>query len=297
MRFGAVATGVIVVQVALCVAFIPVAIMNGQDLLRERTATGFPADSYLTGRLTRQVDPPGLIADGEDRGQDDEETAAALFDEVHHRLAAEPGVLAATRTGQLPGFNHAVEAMEIETDSTPMVEVRQVAVDPNFFDVVDARIVSGRPFHESDVMAGGAVAIVDQAWARETFVGQSPLGQRIRYPKRPDEEGARWYEIVGVVTDVDRAIGPGSPVAVFHPLLPGEQPSVQLYLQTAGIPAALAPQVLDLIISVDPAVGVADLQPLSETWRPVQRSDAFFAAACPSSPASSCSSPWSGSTR
>jgi len=35
----------------------------------------------------------------------------------------------------------------------------------------------------------------------------------------------------------------------------------------------------NLVAGVDPGLGVADLQTLADTWRPVQRSDAFFAAA------------------
>ncbi|HEX6940774.1 MAG TPA: ABC transporter permease [Longimicrobiales bacterium] len=308
MRFGVLATGIIIVQVALCVAFIPVAIMNGRELLRGRGSTDFPAASFLTVRLLLQRDPAapaagaagatGATGAGSDVGRGfadrpggrgtlgpaetppfGESGGADPFDEARRRLAAEPGVVAATRVNRLPGFNHPVSAIEIVGDTARIVDGRRLAVDPNFFDVVGARIVAGRPFHEGDVTAAADVAIVDEAWAEQVFGGRSPLGRRLRYPTREGERGSREYEIVGVVAGMDRAIGPGTSVAVYHPLRPAEHASVQFYLRTAGPPEAVAPRVLSLIPSVDARLGVADVQPLDDVWRPVQRSDAFFAAA------------------
>jgi putative ABC transport system permease protein len=264
MRFGAIATGVIVMQVALSVAFIPVAVLRAQEIVAERGGSGFAAEAFLSGQLIRQ--------DGEARG-------AELFEEVHRRLTADPGVLATTRASRLPGFNHPMEAMEIDGDPARVVNGRQVGVDLNFFDVLDARVVSGRAFTERDRQARDGVAIVDQAWARNTFGGQSPIGRRIRYPRRAGEEAERWYEIVGVVAGMDRAVGPGTPVGVFHPLRQEEQATLQFYVRTAGLPATLVPQVHALVVSVDPALSVVDLMPLEEIWRPVERSGAALAAA------------------
>src|SRR5690606_21941427 len=54
MRFGTLATGVIVAQVGLCVALFPVAIMSARDLIPDREVTEFPAEAYLTGRVLYQ---------------------------------------------------------------------------------------------------------------------------------------------------------------------------------------------------------------------------------------------------
>jgi putative ABC transport system permease protein len=275
MRFGAIATGVIVVQVALCVAFLPLAIMRAGDALPERGPDGFPAESYLAGRLLVDEGVPD---------QDGAPLAASLYDEAYRRLAAEPGVLAVTRASRLPGFNHPLSAMEIDGDPPRTVNARNVAVDDNFFDVLGARIVQGRGFGPddgaggADGAGGSAVAIVDRAWAAAVFEGQSPIGRLIRYPRRPGEEGERWHEIVGVVEGMDRAVGPGTPVGVYHPLRPWDHPSLQVYIHAAGIPATLAPQVHDVVAAVDPALGIADVRPLDEVFRPVERAGAVLAA-------------------
>ena len=261
MRFGAVATAVIVVQVALCVAFIPVAITNGRDLLPESDdVAGFPADDFLTGRLLRPE------AAGE---------SAGILDEVQRRLAAEPGVTATTRASRIPGFNHPVSAVEVEGDSG-IVGVRQLAVDPNFFDVMEARVVQGRAFSETDGASDLDVAIVDESWAAEAFAGSNPLGRRIRYPGPAGSQPGPWHEIVGVVAGMERAVGPGEDVGIYHPLRVADRGGVQLYLRADVLPSSLVPQLHELVSSVDPELALTQLQPLEETWRPVRRANRFF---------------------
>jgi predicted permease len=272
MRFGVLATGVIIAQVALCVAFIPVAVRAAQEQLRDPKGGDFPAEAFLTGRLTRQ--PP--FAPRASGGPDEARRTAELFDEAHRRLAAEPGVVVATRANRIPGFNHPVAAIELDGDSARILRVRGLSVAPNFFEVMGARIVAGRAFTDGDVAASGDVAIVDEAWAAEAFAGRSPIGRRIRYPTRDGEAGSRVYEIVGVVAGLERAIGPGEKVAVYHPLKPEEHAGVQFYLRTAGPPEALVPRVVDLAPAMDPSLGVSEVMPLDDVWRPVQRSDAIF---------------------
>jgi hypothetical protein len=204
---------------------------------------------------------------------------AAVLTEAQRRIAAQDGVTGVAYANRMPGFNHIDETFEIEGDTTAYDQVRVSGVDEHFFDVVGARIIAGRGFRPEDRRSELGVAIVASDWAREVFVGRSPLGQRIRYPERPDAQGARWYEVVGVVDGMTRAGGPGSPVAVFEPLRLEEQASAQLYVRTSGAPETLAPQLHELILAVDPAIAIANLQPLDVAWQPVQRSDAFFAGA------------------
>ena len=274
-KFGLIATGVIVVQVALCVAFIPVAIMNGQDLLPKRGETDFPAETYLSGRLTRQLDPAAMSA----TPQPDAHRTADLFDEVYRRLTAQPGVLAVTRADRMPGFNHPARAVQLDEEASEIRNARAIAIAPNFFDVMDARIVSGRAFSEGDDTSAVRVAIVDEKWAQKAFGGRNPIGRRLRYGDATGERPGPWYEVVGVVAGMERAIGPGTQVALFHPLGREVGGSVQIYVRTAGHASAFVARLQNLAAVVDPGLGFAALEPLADTWRPVLRSDAFFASA------------------
>jgi putative ABC transport system permease protein len=278
MGFGRFATAVIVVQVALCVAFLPFAILNARDLLAERGGTGFPADEFLTGRLTLQHEP-ATPSGGALPARQPDALRAELFGDVLRRLAAQPGVLAATRASRIPGFNHAPEPVQLDDDSATVVYARRVAVDPDFLSVMDARVVSGRGLTEADVTDARDVLVVDEAWARRTFGDRNAVGRRIRLVEAPGGQPERWHEVVGVVAGSERAVGPGSSVSLFAPLRPDAHAGVQFYLRTARMPAAVAPEVHMLITATDPLLAVAALQPLDEVWRPVERADAFFASA------------------
>jgi putative ABC transport system permease protein len=111
------------------------------------------------------------------------------------------------------------------------------------------------------------------------FNGRNPIGQRIRYPSRAGDGGERWYEIVGVVSGMKRAIGPGEDVGLYHPIRDGEVASVQFYLRTNSPAGGLVARIQTLGNSLDRTVGITDLAPLDDVWRPVERANGYIAAA------------------
>ena len=278
MRFGAVSTGVIMVQVALCVAFLPIAITNAQGILSDTaTEVDFPADRFLTGMLVRQ-------------GDDGIEGSAALeaarrtrnaeaFAEVQRRVSAEQGVQAVTFAAIMPGMNHPVEPVAIENDTTALDEVRVTPVDHNFIDIMGGRIVAGRGFRHEDITSEADVVIVDDGWAEENIKAANPLGQRIRFSGRSGERANRWYEIVGVVAGMDNAIGPANGVAFYEPTLPGADASMRIYVRTSVEPETLVPRMHDILGAVDPTIAAVDLMPLDVAWSPVLRAGIFFVGA------------------
>jgi putative ABC transport system permease protein len=270
MRFGSVTTGAVVLQVALCVAFLPVAVNSGRTLLADTRPTDFPAGSFLSGRVAYSADAPDAA--------DSAGPAASTLDEVGRRLAAEPGVVAVTRVNRLPGFNHPVEAIAIPGDSAAVIRARTLAVDPDFFAVVGARVVAGRSFQPEDATSALDVAVVDRDWAGRHFDGRSAVGERLEVVAR-DGTTRRAYEIVGLVEGMGRVIGPGTAVSVYRPFRPEEHQGMHLYLRTADDPETLAARVQEIVIAVDPALGVADVMPLDDVWRPVERSNVFFTLA------------------
>lgn len=227
LRFGATSTAVIILQVALCVVFLPIALARGFDALGNRLEQiDFPADQYLSGRLTAQLEPsPGTTVDqpGTLTG------SAQLQDEVRRRIANEPGVTAVTYASRLPGMNHLYEAIRVEDavispNSAIQDAARSLSVDLEFFDALGASIVSGRGFRPSDLESEIGVAIVDEAFVRQILQGRNAVGRGLRYPGRPAGDGDRRYEIVGVVEDLAmNAYGPGG-YAAPPPRLPATSP-------------------------------------------------------------------------
>ncbi len=272
MKFGAFATAVIVIQVALTVAFVPLAFWRAQEALPRQVVAEFPADQYLYGRLV----PEHYTRMGAEDGLGGEVAGEASFDEVHRRLLAEPGILMATRASWLPGFNHITTPVEVEGDSA-IVNRRVLEVDPNFFDVMGARIVNGRGLRESDLEGEAAVVVLERASAELLFGGENPIGRRIRFlSSSPDQAPGPWHPVVGVVAGMEGGIGPGQPVGVYRPLRPERHASIHVFARTRERPDLLVPRIHDMVEAVDPALGMAELKPLSAVWRPVQQGNAFL---------------------
>jgi len=72
-------------------------------------------------------------------------------------------------------------------------------VMPGFFDAIGAKIVMGRALNEDDTAATPVVAVVNEAFVKRFFKGQSPIGQHFGFGRVKD---ASKYEIVGVVRDI-----------------------------------------------------------------------------------------------
>jgi predicted permease len=280
LRFGAASTSVVIVQVALCVAFLPIAVRSGQALLPEKkTEESFPSEAFLTGRLIISGhEESEVTADGFGaRVSGDGETPlerAAVYDRVKRDFAAERGVQGVAFVDRMPGFNHPVEVFELENDTTFYDEVRVVAADLDYFNLMGGRVTAGRALRSDDVTNDRAVMVVDRAWVDEVMTGRNPIGQRIRFPE--DKGDDRWYEIVGVVEGMQRANGPGEQVMMYRPFVPGREIAAQFYMRAAAAPEQLVARVRDIVSATDNAAVVADVKPLDEAWAPVYKSNVFF---------------------
>src|SRR6185437_3476400 len=72
-------------------------------------------------------------------------------------------------------------------------------VAPDYFQTLGAA-VSGRDFNRFDHAGAGPVAIVNQRFASEHWLGQNPLGQRIRLfePAVPE----KWLTVIGIAPNI-----------------------------------------------------------------------------------------------
>jgi putative ABC transport system permease protein len=286
MRFGGIWTAIVVIQVALSVAFLPTAILEGRTALRNtERSTEFPADAFVTGRLLRELEAPPVELPEPERAAVFARSAE-LHEEVKRRVAAEPGVAAVTFANRVPAMNHPVETIHVQDaaaavppDTAEGPGARALAVDLDFFDVMSAPIVSGRAFQPSDVEAEGSV-IVNETFVRSVMNGRNPVGHRIRYPKREDADAERWYEVVGVVQDTEMdAFGPGKHRAIYHPLKPGRDASLQMFVRVGPRAQAVGPRLRSTINAIDPSLRLGELRTVRELWTPAHQSMRFFAAA------------------
>jgi putative ABC transport system permease protein len=232
---------------------------------------GFDARSALTFRL-------GLTA----RDYPDRRATVAAHQVLLDRLAALPGVTAASATSCLPlaedadcfGNTLFIDGRPFPKDSLPpAVSFRAVAGD--YFAANGIRLLRGRGLDRRDIDHAGPVVVINQSLVRAYFPNQDPIGQRIA-SSRPN--GLIWLTIVGIVADtpsqslvesqrwpavympMSLARGPETPVTA----LIGPSITVMSYvLRTSTPPLGLVPSVRRAIHEVDanlPIIQVRTLQ-------------------------------------
>jgi predicted permease len=117
------------------------------------------------------------------------------------------------------------------------------AVTPEYFRALGVALLAGRSFEHSDVAGGAPVAIVNQAFARSYFPGESPVGQRIDVGRikgtfiNPSLAGAA-VEIVGIVADIREASLRLDPRRTMY--VPQAQAPTRLSLARGALPVFIA---------------------------------------------------------
>ena len=244
-RLGAVWTTLVIAQVAVAVAVLPVAVFLAWQVAQlEMAGPGFAADQFMVG---------AMFMSDEDTPDPDRVGRRQL--ELASRLMEEPGVTAVTFSTSVPGF---AAGREVEFDDPQPTDipgphyVSMLVTATDFFDVYDAGMRAGRRFTAAD--AGADTVVVNDSFRRIILGSRNPLGLRFRYGR----DDAMSYEIVGVVRDFP-SYPPGlamdtQPV-VYHAGAPGSMYPVILSVKFAGaLPQAFGDRFRILGAAVDPAL-------------------------------------------
>jgi len=271
VTFGGIWTAVIITQVALTVAFPVVALFVRRDSVQIQTlAVDFPSEQFLSVRP--QLDRnPGIVT-GDSSLQAYRGRVDSTLRAFEQRLLGEPGVLGVTATDHLPRSDHGWNDIEVDDSAVPPDErvhrISSAAVDPDYFTVLDAPVLSGRGFSESDVGSDARPAIVNTVFVKKVLGGKNPLGRRIRYlrgqsPRAPKEPPGPWHDIVGVVGDLGTKNGYGLS-GVYHPFQPTREDRADAYfaIRVRGEPGAFMSRVRALAAAVDPTLRLHELKPL-----------------------------------
>jgi predicted permease len=262
LRFSRIGTALIVVQVAVSVAFLSVVGVLAQALF------GFRYEKYsIAGQdlLIAQVylgpPPASELADAPDRRQVFQRHYARSlqqFVRITARLREQPGVGRVTFASHFPGND--VESIRIEIESrtaagTSDVMTRIASVGPDFFDTLDANVVYGRDFEAADHEGPLRTVIVNEPFARKYFSQGTPLGNHLRLRAEPDSPPGPWLEIVGVVPDL--ALNPGDPGRADGIYVPfGPSNFARLAVRTESAPAGIVPHLHDIVLRENPRAQV-----------------------------------------
>ncbi|MEJ2204702.1 MAG: ABC transporter permease [Gemmatimonadota bacterium] len=208
--------------------------------------------------LTLQVGLPGTR-------YPDADARRSFVASLEERLGALPGVDAVGSTSWLPltGFG---------SDVTFNIEGRPVAppgqeqavwfrrVTPGYPDAMGMRLVAGRWLTASDDENAPRVVVINDGLARRHFPGENPVGQRLNLG---DPENPRWWEIVGIATEVRYfGIRGDSRDALYLPFHQAPTSTVFVVLRSGREAAALASETRTIVAEMDPSLAVASVRPL-----------------------------------
>ncbi|HET7457645.1 MAG TPA: ABC transporter permease [Gemmatimonadaceae bacterium] len=280
VRFGGVWTAVIVAQVAVTVAIPAIAQFERRELERMRAIpAGFASSEYLGVSL--EMDSAAVPAPGAPSAS--HARFAAALETVRRRLAAEPGVEGVTFADRMPRMYHREQWAELDDPAAgsgqavtnPGYEVNTARVDPSYFAVLEAPVVSGRAFRLADLAKDAHVAIVDRGFVDQVLKGRNPIGRRVRLSESRTRDAASrddarpWYEIVGVVPDIGmgHVAQSGRPAGLYLPAAPERaagEGAVFLMVHVRGDPMALVPRLRTIATAVDATLRISDVQRLDE---------------------------------
>ncbi|HEX6164138.1 MAG TPA: FtsX-like permease family protein, partial [Vicinamibacterales bacterium] len=270
-------TTMIVAQVALAVAALPMAIAGfWGDITGASTSTSFETRPYLAAMIATDSEPPmGVDADAYRR--DVAARAARLQTELVARIKSEPQVDIITLARGMPG-DEPLALIEVDGVAAPLAGPPRVAfnhVASDFFQAFDATLIAGRLLTDADVNSAARPVVVSQSFARRVLGDRAAIGARVRYIRSREEglafgdgpagdpeiaglDTEQWHEVVGVVGDL--FTNPIDPErirpAMFHALDASAARPAMLIRVRGSDAAAFAPRLREIAMSLDPAARV-----------------------------------------
>ena len=135
-------------------------------------------------------------------------------------------------------------------------EALEREVSPDYFKTLQARMVRGRRYTETDDQGRSPYVIINQALARQFLPGIDPVGKKIGDLSL---SSGSLREIVGVVDDIregelDSEIRP----AIYYPMYQDPDDGFTVVVRTAVSPESILPALTAAIHQIDPGIGTSN---------------------------------------
>ncbi len=189
------------------------------------------------------------------------ERVTAFWDEVRRRVEALPGVAAVAFADGLPPNvvgnynNFDLEQHPTAAGQSPPV-TPWISITPEYVHALGLKLVEGRLLDERDAQREELETVmVDRAWARRFFPGESAVGKRLR------EGGCTtcpWTTVVGVLSEVKYAGLDQPDQGAVYTAMSGSLIRY-LVLRTHGDRLALAPAVQQVVREIDPSAPLTNV--------------------------------------
>lgn len=130
------------------------------------------------------------------------EQRLAVYRNLLERLSHQPGVVSAAQVDIVPvsgsGWNSRVRVQGSNAEGKNSLFNR---VSPGYFRTMSTPILTGRDFHDHDTLSAPKIAIVNEAFARQFFGNESPVG-KVFYVEGRSGQADDGYEVVGVTRNM-----------------------------------------------------------------------------------------------
>jgi predicted permease len=238
----------VVLELTTAMVLLAGAGLLGKSLYRVlRVDAGFETGNLITMRATA----PGA-------GYAKDEEALALERKVVNELKSLPGVTSVALVDVLPlSFNGNTDWIRFvgRDYNGEHNEVNQRAVSPDYFATLQANLLRGRTFTDSEDASKPKVVVINRALARKYFPGEDPIGQRFG-DTNLDPKSIK--EIVGVVDDIregplDSEIWP----AYYFSLNQYPESAFSVVVRTSQAEQSLIPSVAEAINRIDSRITVS----------------------------------------
>jgi putative ABC transport system permease protein len=134
-------------------------------------------------------------------------------------------------------------------------------ISPGYFSVMGIPVLSGRDFDAHDTFGRNPVIVINEAFARQLFPNEDPIGKRLDVCWNPPGSGT----IVGIVANARHADLSQKPApTIFLDHMQAPMYFANLVVRTAVAPAAMAKSVERAIHSVDPNQAIYKVESMEE---------------------------------
>ncbi len=197
------------------------------------------------------------------------------------KLRALPGVEGVGITSKLPvtgGGNtirFVVEGRPIAQGQEDECNIRDVSAE--YFSAMKIPLITGRYFGSTDIAGRPPVLIVNQAFAKEFFRGEDPVGKRIRFTYSPKEP---FREIVGIVGNENQGQLDEPMAPTLYPAFEQDVDSYMYFaVRSTSNPTSLISPAREILRGIDPQLPLIEPATMEQT---IAESPAVFLRKFPS---------------
>lgn len=194
------------------------------------------------------------------------EVVNSFYQQVTTKIDSLPGVQSSAITYSLPMSTTAfawepVTAEGYAPRSEHEITISNVRiVSPQYFETMRVPLLEGRLFTDQDSKGAPDTAIVDEAFVKKFWPGQSAIGRKV---KRFNSE--TWRTVVGVISDAkEYSSEKEPPISIYYPAYQLTPRSMFLIARTNGDPFEASGAVTKAIREIDPEMPVYDVDSMEQ---------------------------------